>query len=189
LLVGHSVGSPFREKRIYVLIILDKELFPKELWPALEGEAGEEVRKHLDRAHEKKAAMMGAMKDKDKKPDDRTKIVLEKISSAVPGDEDGEEVDEEQEEDEGMRRQRSLAIPLLINLVQRSTLTSTMNPWEVITMPSNTSTMARTTVKVKAVLVTTKIFKIIPQVYHDVEIKSIRALIGVYVVGFLWVYV
>jgi DNA-directed RNA polymerase III subunit Rpc31 len=162
-------GRPFskfsvsRKKIISMLSIPDKELFPKELWPALEGEAGEEVRKHLDRAREKKAAMMGAMKDKDKKPDDRAKIVLEKISSAIPGDEDGEEVDEEQEEDEGMQPQQSLAIPLLIILVQRLTLTSMTSPWEVITMPNNTSTMARTTVRAKAVLVTTKIFKITPQ--------------------------
>ncbi|PMD46891.1 hypothetical protein L207DRAFT_551781 [Hyaloscypha variabilis F] len=77
----------------------NKELFPKELWPALEGEAGNQVRKHLDRANEKKAAMMAGVKDK--KPDDKHARVLEKLFS-VPVDEDAEEVDEDQEQDAGI---------------------------------------------------------------------------------------
>lgn len=98
---------------------------------------------------------MAAMKDKDKKPDDKTKIVLEKISSAVPGDEDGEEVDEEQEEDEGMHVHRSLAARVLICFFQRLTPISTTSPWEVIMMLSNTSTMARTTARARVAVVTT----------------------------------
>jgi DNA-directed RNA polymerase III subunit RPC7 len=93
------------------LFSADKELFPKELWPALEGEAGKEVRKHLVRANEKKAAMMAGMKDK--KPNDKHARVLEKLFS-VPADEDAEEADEEQEQDAGMQNHIPLADQLLI---------------------------------------------------------------------------
>jgi DNA-directed RNA polymerase III subunit RPC7 len=96
-------GRPFSRyampKFLQLLIITDKELFPKELWPALEGETGNEVRKHLDRANEKKAAIMAGLKDK--KPDDKHARVLEKLFS-VPADEDAEDADEDQEQDAGM---------------------------------------------------------------------------------------
>jgi hypothetical protein len=46
--------------------------------------------------------MMAATKNKDKKPSDKEKIVLEKISSLIPDGEDGEEADEDQEQDGGM---------------------------------------------------------------------------------------
>lgn len=125
----------------------DKELFPKELWPALEGEAGNDVRKHLDRANEKKAAIMAGMKDK--KPDDKHARVLEKLFS-VPVDEDAEEVDEDQEQDAGMHILRLLQGQLLISMVQKLTRTSTMSPWVEITTLSNTSIMGRITAKGRA---------------------------------------
>lgn len=94
----------------------DKELFPKELWPALEGEAGNEVRKHLERAKEKKDVLMSGMKDK--KPDDKHARVLEKLLS-VPADEDLEDVDEDQEQDVGMEtHQVSLWTVLIFSLAE-----------------------------------------------------------------------
>lgn len=82
------------------LIPTDKELFPKELWSALEGDAGEEVKKHIDRANEKKAAFMTAMA---KKPadKDKSKIILEKLHSLSADLEDGEDAEEEQEQEAG----------------------------------------------------------------------------------------
>ncbi len=51
---------------------------------------------------------MAGIKSKDKKAGDKEKIVLEKISSAIPDLEDGEEADDDQEQDGGMCIQRGL---------------------------------------------------------------------------------
>jgi len=75
----------------------DKALFPEELWPALEGEEGEGVRRHINRAVEKKAAMLEAVKET--KPSDKTEVLLEKIKNATGGGEDGEGDVEDAEED------------------------------------------------------------------------------------------
>ena len=78
----------------------DKSLFPKELWSVLEGESGEEVRKHINRSAVKKAAFMGtATKDSAEK----TRIILEKIKDVGLEDdaemaEDDEPVEEEPED-------------------------------------------------------------------------------------------
>merc|ERR1711939_210149 len=71
----------------------DKSLFPEELWDTLEGKSGIAVKKHIDRAIQKKAQMMSG-KGEDSK--EKTKILLEKIDDAVEGvdDENDEEEDE-----------------------------------------------------------------------------------------------
>ncbi|KUJ14509.1 uncharacterized protein LY89DRAFT_621013 [Mollisia scopiformis] len=94
----------------------NKTLFPEELWSTLEGEEGQEVRNHLNRAMERKEAMLASMKaaengagsgagngadngaDKGAGADAsaKTKILLEKIHK-VAGDEDNEELEEEQD--------------------------------------------------------------------------------------------
>jgi DNA-directed RNA polymerase III subunit RPC7 len=72
----------------------NKELFPKELWDVLDGESGEEVKKHINRIAEKKSLMMSDSKSKG--TEEKTRIVLEKIKNATGGEEDGE-LDEEEE--------------------------------------------------------------------------------------------
>ncbi|RDL31385.1 uncharacterized protein BP5553_09594 [Venustampulla echinocandica] len=72
-----------------------KELFPKELWSTLDGAEGEEVRTSINRAMQKKALILGSMKD----PSEKTKAVLEKIFS-VAGDGDDIEEAEDEVEDE-----------------------------------------------------------------------------------------
>lgn len=77
------------------VVSLDKKHFPKELWGALEGQRGEEVKQHIGRIMKKKAEMMSNTT--------REKVLLEKIKT-VAGDEevegDGEEGDEEAAEEE-----------------------------------------------------------------------------------------
>ena len=77
----------------------NKELFPKELWPVLEGEAGEEVRKHVNRIAEKKALMLSGTGTKNS--EEKTRIILEKIKNATGAEDDAElEEDEEPAEEE-----------------------------------------------------------------------------------------
>lgn len=98
-----------------ILLVKDKELFPKELWPTLEGKDGEAVRAGVNRAIKKKAALLAD-------PDfptrltgkDRTQSVLDKLdklkdlgddadADSEMGDEDKppeEEHDYDYEEDE-----------------------------------------------------------------------------------------
>jgi hypothetical protein len=71
-------------------IYLDKELFPKELWSTLEGEDGEEARKHINRAAERKSLILSGMQID---PSAKTRVMLEKITSVVG--EDGEEMEDE----------------------------------------------------------------------------------------------
>ena len=72
-------------------------LFPKELWSTLEGKEGDDVKKNINRAMEKKARMLG-LGDKD--ADVRTRAMLEKIHT-LGGDDDAEEQDEEVNDEEG----------------------------------------------------------------------------------------
>ena len=74
--------------------MVDKELFPKELWPTLEGEEGDKVRKSINDAMQKKAAMLGIKVDKNKTQN------LETILAAM-GEDDEEDAEEENPEDEG----------------------------------------------------------------------------------------
>ncbi|KAF4627469.1 hypothetical protein G7Y89_g10683 [Cudoniella acicularis] len=76
----------------------NKELFPKELWSTLEGDEGEDVRKHINRAMQKKALILGSMKDKD--ASEKTKAVLEKILSVAGDGDDAEEGEEDAEDEE-----------------------------------------------------------------------------------------
>ncbi|KAG4439070.1 hypothetical protein IFR05_005461 [Cadophora sp. M221] len=82
----------------------DKSLFPEELWDTLDGKAGAEVKKHINRSMAKKAQMLSGVGDSK----DKTKLMLEKINDAVDGvdDEDDDEEDEaaadsEFEDDDG----------------------------------------------------------------------------------------
>ncbi|KAG0650441.1 hypothetical protein D0Z07_3154 [Hyphodiscus hymeniophilus] len=72
----------------------EKSLFPKELWATLEGDSGEEVRKHVNRIAEKKASMMN-MTPGEKA--ERERILLEKIHKATGGGKDDAELEEEEE--------------------------------------------------------------------------------------------
>ncbi len=75
-------------------------MFPKELWPVLEGESGEEARKHINRIIEKRAAIMGgAAQDSDEK----TRIILEKIKNATGVEEDAELEEEDELAEEELR--------------------------------------------------------------------------------------
>ncbi|KAE8443554.1 hypothetical protein EG329_001716 [Mollisiaceae sp. DMI_Dod_QoI] len=75
----------------------DKSLFPKELWSTLEGEEGEEVRNHINRSIQRKAAFLSGTNGKD--ASEKVKLVLEKIHN-VTGDDDNEELDEEMQDEE-----------------------------------------------------------------------------------------
>ncbi len=79
---------------------IGKELFPEELWSTLEGEEGNELRKHINGSMQKKAALLRALNNQD--PNYKTQALLQKIHS-LTGDEDGDEADEEimDEEDRG----------------------------------------------------------------------------------------
>ncbi|CZR65643.1 related to RPC31 DNA-directed RNA polymerase III, 31 KD subunit [Phialocephala subalpina] len=74
----------------------DKSLFPEELWSTLEGTEGQEVRNHINRAMQRKAALLNG---KDKDTSLKTRSVLEKIHNAI-GDDDNEELDEENKDEE-----------------------------------------------------------------------------------------
>lgn len=73
---------------------IDKNLFPEELWPALEGEEGDEVRKNINRSMQKKALMLGGAKDPNEKSNK-----LNKILNATGEDEDAEDEDDEEGEE------------------------------------------------------------------------------------------
>jgi DNA-directed RNA polymerase III subunit RPC7 len=77
----------------------NKELFPKELWDVLDGDAGEEVKKHINRIAEKKSLMLSDSKSKG--TEEKTRIILEKIKNATGGEDDADmEEDEEPAEEE-----------------------------------------------------------------------------------------
>lgn len=76
----------------------NKDLFPKELWSVLEGDAGENVRKHVNRIAEKKALMLSST---NRNSEEKTRIMLEKIRNATgAGDEDAEMEEEEEPAEE-----------------------------------------------------------------------------------------
>ena len=98
-------GRPFSKPPCHSvppkLIPADKSLFPKELWPALEGKAGAEVRKTLCQAQAKKTGLINSLSiNATAKQGDRTKIVLEKMDSVIPDQEEEEDEDQEQAEEE-----------------------------------------------------------------------------------------
>jgi DNA-directed RNA polymerase III subunit RPC7 len=71
----------------------NKELFPKELWEVLDGQRGQEVRKHVNRIAEKKAAFMGATTtDKAEK----VRVMLEKIEKSVGLEDDAETAEDDE---------------------------------------------------------------------------------------------
>jgi DNA-directed RNA polymerase III subunit RPC7 len=76
----------------------NKSLFPEELWSTLDGESGEEVKKHINRVTEKRSLMMAGGKG----AADKERVILEKINAATGGGEDGDvdEDDEPAEEEE-----------------------------------------------------------------------------------------
>ncbi|KAL3420066.1 hypothetical protein PVAG01_08565 [Phlyctema vagabunda] len=72
----------------------NKELFPKELWSTLEGEEGDEVRAHINRAAKKKALILSGATDAESA--DKASKLLEKIQKATENeDEDAEGAEEE----------------------------------------------------------------------------------------------
>jgi hypothetical protein len=114
----------------------DKELFPKELWQTLEGEEGEKVRKSINGAMRRKAAMMGIKVDKTK--------ALEDILAEI-GEDVEEEVDNEEEPNEEGRILclHSLRVPTTDNEEQMSMMISKIKTriWVAITMLNSISTM------------------------------------------------
>lgn len=84
-------------------IKFDKNMFPQELWSTLEGGEGEKLKKHLNRAMEKKQNMMDGLKRAeegkdsvgDKSKEERAKILSAKLDEFV------EEEDKEKDDDEG----------------------------------------------------------------------------------------
>lgn len=74
----------------------NKELFPQELWEVLEGDAGEEVKNHINRIAEKKSLMLSNAKDSEEK----TRIILEKIKTATGDKEDDAEMEDEEPAEE-----------------------------------------------------------------------------------------
>jgi len=90
-------------------IKFDKSMFPRELWPALEGEEGEETKEYLRGIRAKAKAKMDSLQsaEKSSKGKTRSELILEKIDKAVKdgGFEDEDAVrdavtDDEVEEDE-----------------------------------------------------------------------------------------
>lgn len=76
-------------------VALDKKMFPKELWSSLEGEESQQVKRHLARVMKKKADMI--REPESRTSEERTQLLLEKIKTAAP---DEEEVDAEEAEEE-----------------------------------------------------------------------------------------
>lgn len=76
-------------------VSLDKKMFPKELWSSLEGEESQQVKRHLARVMKKKADMI--REPESRTSEERTQLLLEKIKTAAP---DEEEVDAEEAEEE-----------------------------------------------------------------------------------------
>jgi DNA-directed RNA polymerase III subunit RPC7 len=88
-------------------IKFDKNMFPQELWSTIDGEEGEELKKHLGRVMEKKQAMMDGLKkaeqgkgDGAKSKEQRAKILSEKLDAVVLGEEEGDENEDEDREEE-----------------------------------------------------------------------------------------
>jgi DNA-directed RNA polymerase III subunit RPC7 len=89
-------------------ITFDKKMFPEELWGILEGKEGQEVKKHIGRAMEKKAAMMEGLKSgaKTTRPlENKTKDIQAKIDALgivedEGAEEEGEDEDEEEKDDD-----------------------------------------------------------------------------------------
>ncbi|RKF78441.1 hypothetical protein GcM1_211031 [Golovinomyces cichoracearum] len=75
----------------------NKEFFPKELWPTLDGSDGAFPRSNTNRSSQKKALTLGGMSTEGK---DRAKNLLEKIHSLGVEGEDGEEEEEVDEQAE-----------------------------------------------------------------------------------------
>ncbi|PBP26218.1 DNA-directed RNA polymerase 3 subunit [Diplocarpon rosae] len=69
----------------------DESLFPKELWQTLQGNEGDEVKKHLDRIAQKKAGLHS------RDPNEKTQRMLDKIANATEGADDEEDAEEEEE--------------------------------------------------------------------------------------------
>lgn len=84
-------------------IKFDKRMFPEELWSTLEGNDGEQVKKHIARAMEKKKTLLNGMQNAaggSRDADDRLKRLEEKVDAATIGKEEGEEETEDEEREE-----------------------------------------------------------------------------------------
>ncbi len=90
-------------------------MFPKELWSTLEGEESEEVRNHINRSIQRKAAFLSGTNGKD--ASEKVKLVLEKIHN-VTGDDDNEELDEEMQDEGKISYAESFNIKLLTNPIE-----------------------------------------------------------------------
>jgi DNA-directed RNA polymerase III subunit RPC7 len=90
--------------------LADKDLFPKELWSTLEGEEGEDVRKSINRAIQKKSLTLGSMND----PKEKSKAALDKIFAAAGDGDDIEDAEEEVEDDGGEKLLWCRCVHLLI---------------------------------------------------------------------------
>jgi hypothetical protein len=144
--------------------MLDKELFPKELWPTLEGEEGEKVRKSINGAMQKKAAMMGIKVDKTK--------ALEEILATIGDDVEEDLENEDPNEEGGISCLYILLVPITNNGEQTLTTISKIKTriWAAITMPNNTSTMVMMVMmatKVEEGGMTIRMSPILPQLYNE----------------------
>lgn len=89
-------------------IKFDKDMFPKELWSTIEGEQGEEVKRHIGRAMQKKKTVLDGLKRAeaaqenggDKSKEERAKLLSEKLDAIALGEEEGEENEDEDREEE-----------------------------------------------------------------------------------------
>ncbi|TQS36735.1 hypothetical protein Golomagni_02805 [Golovinomyces magnicellulatus] len=75
----------------------NKDFFPKELWPTLDGSDGANPRSNTNKSSQKKALTLGGMSTESK---DKAKVLLEKIRSLGVEGEDGEEEEEVDEQAE-----------------------------------------------------------------------------------------
>jgi DNA-directed RNA polymerase III subunit RPC7 len=81
-------------------VILDKKLFPQELWITLDGEEGREVKRHLDSVMQKKAEAETMADPTLSTSKDLNKLLLETIKR-VAGEEDNDGEAEEVEKETG----------------------------------------------------------------------------------------
>lgn len=79
----------------------DKSLFPRELWPTLEGEEGRAVRNTINKGMKKKAEILTTSAAKEKEDLDK----FERIKNVFETDEVDAEVDREDDEDDGQEEE------------------------------------------------------------------------------------